>query len=222
MNPQEELYCILDDDSPFKGLVVDKKMVAFIGNGCVKHKRTTQPNGKQVCSFAFSEYNFHAGRKLSKEEVRHIGTTQPGHLTQGDPDRVYELGQLAKSQFMITSRTKASVPDALEDAFRRRTQTAASIRKNLLLHVAAIQNALGGNPSDLAQMGQFVKCPVQIEWTKQQPKPKVWRETPCACHLVQCPECPNSKATQQIFVKQKLAHDRKEKQRNTRKNGKRN
>ena len=60
---------ILDDDSLFKGLVVDKKMVAFIGNGFVKRKRTTQPNGKQVCNFAFSEYNFHAGCKLSKEEV---------------------------------------------------------------------------------------------------------------------------------------------------------
>ena len=112
--------------------------------------------------------------------------------------------------------------DALEDAFGHRTQTATSIRKNLLLHMAVIQNALGGNPSNLAQMGQFVKCPVQIKRTKQQPKPKVWQETLCACHLVQCPECPNSKATQQIFVKQKLAHDHKEKQRNTRKNGKQN
>ena len=147
---------------------------------------------------------------------------QPGHLTQGDPDRVYDFGQLTKSQFMIMSQTKASVLDALEDAFGCQTQTAASIRKKLLLHMAVIPNALGGNPSNRAQMGQFMKCPVQIEWTKQQPKPKVWQETPCACHLVQCPECPNSKATQQIFVKQKLAHDRKEKQRNTRKNDKQN
>ena len=63
-------------------------------------------------------------------------------------------------------RTKASVLDTLEDAFGCRTQTAMSIRKNLLLHVVAMQNALGGNPSDLAQMGQFMKCPVQIEQTK--------------------------------------------------------
>jgi hypothetical protein len=95
-NPQEELYCVVDSDSPFKGFVVDKKMLEFIGNGGVKHKRAVQPNGKRVCSFQFYQYNFHAGRKLSTSDVRHVDTT--GHLTQGNPDCVYSLSQIAKSR----------------------------------------------------------------------------------------------------------------------------
>jgi hypothetical protein len=46
-NPQqEELYCALDNESPFKGLVVDKKMLEFIGNGGGKHKRAIQPSAE--------------------------------------------------------------------------------------------------------------------------------------------------------------------------------
>jgi hypothetical protein len=220
-NPQEELYCVVDSDSPFKGFVVDKKMLEFIGNGGVKHKRAVQPNGKRVCSFQFYQYNFHAGRKLSTSDVRHVDTT--GHLTQGNPDCVYSLSQIAKSRFMKNCLGKAKVLYSLEGAYASRADNASAIQRNPLLDAAALQNALGGDPGDLVELGRFVKCPVQIDRARQQPKAtKVWRETPCACHLTQSPDCPNNKATQQIFVKQKKAHDRKNKERNERKNEKRN
>jgi hypothetical protein len=94
--------------------------------------------------------------------------------------------------------------------------------RNPLLDVVALQNALGGDPDDLVELGRFVKCPVQIERAMTQlPKAtKVWRETPCACHLTQSPDCPNTKQTQQIFVKQKQVHDRKNRERNERENDK--
>lgn len=204
-NPDEVLFCILDDDSLFKNFTVDQAMLKSLENDMVMYKRTKQSAGKPICKFFYGIHNFERGRTLSVNKVLHIEAFEPGRFTQGNPELVHELAQLAKTYFMRDSRTKKDVLETLEKAVR----DVGPIDKSLK-HAQAVQVALGGSVSDLGKIGRFVKCPTQVNRAKKNGGKMCWSETPCCCNLTEIDGCPQSKETQRVIGRRKKAHGRKE------------
>lgn len=206
-NPTEEYFCILDEESPFKGYVVEQGMLQFLKKGMVKYERKVQGNGKKVCNFLFSTRNLSAGRLLNADEVKHIARRQPPRFSQGNPALVHELAQLAKMYFMMQGRSRKVVFETLEKA--RNSASTPGWIDNESLHSNAVQIALGGNISDIAAFGRFVKCPVQMERARKDGGVALcWSDTPCCCNLTEALLCPEREITKRFIGHRKSAHDR--------------
>jgi len=208
-HPEEELFCIADDTSPFKAHVVNKAMHESLQNGRVVYTKRTQNSAKNAYSFQCYELNLATPRELRQDQVRHIGNRYPGRFTRSDPLHVKKLASIAKTYFMAKLKSAVMVLDEVEKSTLARTD-------GLTQHMIAVQEALGGATADIIDGSRFVKCPVQ---TARADIGRSWREAPCSCHLTAVDTCRFVTEVKENLQKRTTEHTRKKKEQVSQKRG---